>query len=194
MSTKLLVQKKIYLESGIHIGMKRKSKDMKKFIYKIRPDGLAILDLKKIDERIKVVAKFLARSKKLLVASRKAVAKNAIEKFGEVVGAKVVTGRFPPGMLTNPHLEIFYEPDVVFIVDPITDDQALDEAIKAKIPVVSICDSASEIRGIDLVIPANNRSRKSLAFLFWLLAREILKERGEIKTDKEYKLKIKDFA
>lgn len=193
MASKLLVPKKSYLASGIHFGSKRKTKDMKKFIYRIRPDGVAIFDLEKIDERIKVAAKFLARAKKILVASRKPIAKSAIEKFGEIVGAKVVAERFPPGMLTNPKLDIFYEPDVVLIVDPIIDEQALSEAIKASIPLVAICDSMHETRGIDLIIPANTRSRKSLAFLFWLLAREVLKERGKIKSDKDYKFSIKDF-
>ncbi len=190
---KLLLPKQQYLSSGIHIGMKVKTENMKKFIYKVRGDGLAIIDLKKIDERIRVAAKFLARAKKILLVSRKAVAYRAIKKLGEIIGAKVITGRFPPGMLTNPNLEEYFEPDVILISDPIIDEQALEEAVKAQVPIISFCNTIHETKFIDLIIPMNNQGRKSIALACWLLAREILKERGEIKSNKEFKYKLEDF-
>ncbi|MDI6799006.1 MAG: 30S ribosomal protein S2, partial [Candidatus Aenigmarchaeota archaeon] len=164
------------------------------FIYKIREDGLTVLNLRKIDERIRVAAKFLARSEKILLVSRKQVAFECMKKFGEVIGAKVITGRFMPGTLTNVAYKDFFEADVVFIVDPLVDYQALREAVKAKVPVVAVCDTFNETRDIDLIIPANNKGKKALATLFWLLARNILKERGEIKSDSEFKYKISDFS
>lgn len=190
---KLLLPKQQYLASGIHIGMKLKTKGMKKFIYKIRGDGLAIINLKKIDERIRVAAKFLARAENKLLVSRKAVAHQAIRKLGELIEAKVVTGRFPPGMLTNPNLEEYFEPDIILISDPIVDEQALEEAVKAQIPIISFCNTIHETKFIDLIIPMNNQGRRSIALVCWLLAREVLKEKGEIKSNKEFRYKLEDF-
>jgi len=194
MPVKLLIPRKDYLATGICFGAKTKTKDMKEFIYKTRPDGLTILNLKKIDERIRIAAKFLARSKNILIASRKKIARKAVEKFGEAINAKVFVGRFLPGTLTNPACEYFYEADVVVITDPLTDKRALQEAVKARVPIVAICNTFNETKYVDLVIPANNRGRKSIGLIFYLLAKEILKEKGEIKSDDEFKFKLEDFV
>ena len=194
MPAKLLISRQEYLASGIHIGMKQKTADMKEFIYKIRPDGLAVLNLRKVDERIRIVAKFLSRLKNILIVSRKSISFESIKKFGEVVGAKVIAGRFMPGTLTNPQYKNFFEADAVLIVDPLIDHQILRESAKARVPIVAICDTFNETRNIDLILPANNKGKKALATLFWLLAMEILKERGEIKSDKEFSYKIEDFG
>ncbi|MEM5853442.1 MAG: 30S ribosomal protein S2 [Candidatus Aenigmatarchaeota archaeon] len=193
MPVKLLIPKQQYLASGIQMGMKLKTKDMKEFIYKVRPDGLAVLNLRKIDERIRIAAKFLARCKSIAVASKKSPIQKGIEKFANVIKATAFTGRFLPGTLTNPSFKKYMEADVVLLIDPMVDSQALEEAVKARIPVVAICNSFNETRDVDLIIPANNKGKKALATLLWLLAREILKERGEIKSDKEYQLKVEDF-
>lgn len=189
----LLLSKQAYLASGIHIGMKQKTKQMKEFIYKIRPDGLAVLNLQKIDERIRIAARFLAKHKNIILASRKPVTPSALKKFSELVGAKLIIGRFMPGTLTNPHFRDYFEADVVLVTDPQNDVQAVSEAVRARIPVVAICDTGNEIGSVDLIIPANNKGRRAVATLFWLLAREILKERGEIKSDEEFKPKLEEF-
>lgn len=194
MPVKMLMTREKYLASGIHIGMKQRTEQMKEFIYKIRPDGLAVLNLKKIDDRIRDAAKFLSRCNRILVVGRKSIAKEALEKFGEVISAEVVTGRFMPGTLTNPRYKKYFEADVILISDTIDDYQALKEAVKARVPIVAVCDTINETRDIDLIIPANNKGRKSLATVYWLLAREILKERGKIKSDSEFKYKIEDFG
>lgn len=194
MPARLLTSRKQYLASGIHIGTKQRTRQMKEFIYKIRPDGLSILNLKKIDERIRIAGKFLARHTKILVASRKPIAANILKKFSEIVKCEVVTGRFMPGTLTNPSYKKYFEAEIVLVVDPLLDSQVIKETLKARIPVIGICDTFNETKNLDLIIPANNRSAKSLSLLFWLLAREVLKERGEIKTYKDFKLKPEDFV
>lgn len=194
MPVKFLIPKEQYLASGIHIGMKQRSEQMKEFIYKIREDGLSVLNLRKIDERIRIAAKFLSRLQNILVTSRKIVAKEAIEKFAEIIGAKAISTRFMPGTLTNPNYKNFFEAEAILIVDPLLDVQALQEAVKARVPVIAVCDTSNETKDIDLIIPANNKGKKALATLFWLLAREILKERKEITSDKEFKYKIDDFG
>jgi len=190
MTEKLLVSKQDYLSAGIHIGMKSRTKDMKKFIYKIREDGLAVLDLKVLDERIKVAAKFLTDAKKILVVGRKFNSHKPIKKFCEIIGCDYVIGRFMPGTLTNPSYKKFVEPDVVLLTDPLSDYQALKEAVDSRTPVVALCDTFNETRNIDLIIPCNNKGRKSLALIYWLLAREILKNKGK----KEFKYKLEDFS
>ncbi len=187
--TELLIPKQEYLSAGIHIGMKSRTKDMKKFIYKVREDGLAVLDLKLLDERIRIAANFLANCEKILVVGRKINAHKPIKKFAEIVGCDYVTGRFMPGTLTNPHYKNFMEPDVVLLTDPLSDHQALDEALDSRIPIVALCDTFNETRNIDLVIPCNNKGKKSLALVYMLLAKEILKKRGK----KEFKYKLEDF-
>lgn len=189
MAKELLVTKQEYLSSGIHIGMKSKTKDMKKFIYKVREDGLSVLNLKMLDERIAIAGKFLANTKNILVVGRKLNAHETIKKFSEIVGTDYVVGRFMPGALTNPNYEKFVEPDVVLLADPLSDRQALKEAISSRTPIVALCDTFNETKNIDLIIPCNNKGRKSLALVYWMLAREILKNRGE----KEFNYKIEDF-
>lgn len=194
MVAEFLVPREEYLAAGVHIGMKQRARQMRPFIYKIRPDGLAVMNLQIIDERLRYAAKFLSRAKKLLVVSRKSVAHDAIDKFAEIVGAKSVKGRFMPGMLTNPQYKDFFEADAVLIVDPIVDYQIVREAVTARVPVVAICDTSTEINNIDLVIPANNKGIRSVTLIFWILAREILKEREAIKANEEFKYKVEDFS
>jgi small subunit ribosomal protein S2 len=194
MSTKLLIPRNDYLASGMHIGEKQRTEDMKEFIYKIRSDGLAVLNVRKIDDRIRVAAKFIARSNKAIVVGRKQVSHEAIKKFCEVTGSQCVVGRFLPGTLTNPKFKRYFEADVLILSDPLIDYQALKESVSARVPVISICDTFNETRNIDLVIPANNKSKKAMATVFWLLAREILKIRGQIKSDSDFKYTIEDFG
>lgn len=193
MQEKLLTQRKNYLAYGVYIGGKNVTKDMRDFVYKIKPDGLAILNVRKIDKRIRVAAKFLTRHKNILIASRKKFTKNMVEKFGEMIGAKVSTGRFLPGTLTNPKSENYYEAEVLLIIDPEADKRALEEAVKARVPIVAISNSTIEVKNVDLIIPANNRSKKPLGLVFYLLSREILKERGVIKSYEEFKYTPEDF-
>jgi small subunit ribosomal protein S2 len=190
MTEELLVPKQDYLSAGIHIGMKSRTADMKKFIYKVREDGLAVLDLKILDERITTAAKFLSNAKKILVVGRKLNSHTPVKKFCEVIGCDYIIGRFMPGTLTNPSYKKFIEPNVILLTDPLSDYQSLKEAVESRIPVVALCDTFNETRNIDFVIPCNNKGKKSLALVYWLLAGEILKNRGE----KEFKHKLEDFV
>ena len=192
--TRLLIPRNDYLASGLHIGMKQRTADMKEFIYKIRSDGLSVLNLRKVDERIRSAAKFIAQSQKVMVVGRKQVAHEPIRKFCELTGSECVVGRFLPGTLTNPKFRKYFEAGIIVISDPLIDYQALQESVSARVPIIGICDTFNETRNLDLIIPANNKSRKSLATLFWLLAREVLKLRGKISSDKEFKFTIDDFG
>lgn len=174
-----------YLAAGIHIGTQQKNEDMKSYIYRVRNDGLYVLDVKKTDERIRSAAKFLAKfpPEKILVVSRRQYGQKPIEDFAKLVGAKAIAGRFIPGTLTNPNLSSFIEPEVLVITDPRGDEQALKEASDIGIPVVSLCDTDNAASRIEVVIPTNNKGKKALAIIYWLLAREILREREQLPED-----------
>ena len=193
---KFLVPTDEYLKSGIHIGTKFKTRYMEKFIYKTRPDGLSVLNLQRIDERIGIAAKFLARynPEDILVVGRRESAWKPITMFGKVIGAKVYAGRYPPGILTNPGLENYIEVKKLLAVDLWPDRNAVMDSMKIGIPVIALCDTNNQSNNIDLVIPGNNKGKKSLGLFFWILAREYLKARGIIKNDKEFKEKVEDFT
>jgi small subunit ribosomal protein S2 len=191
----LLIPEEVYLTSGVHIGTQQKSADMKPFIFKVRSDGLYVLDIKKTDMRLRVAAKFLSYfqpDKILLVAARQYSQKPG-RLFASTIGAEVFAGRFVPGTLTNPKVPQYVEPDVLFVTDPAADQQALREALSIGIPIVALCDANNETRNVDIVIPTNNKGRKALATVYWLLTREVLKARGVIKNDEEFDKKIEEF-
>ena len=183
------------LSAGIHIGTRIKTKNMEPFIYRVRPDGLYVLDIKKTDERIRVAAKFLSRfepSKIAVVASR-LYGRQPVRKFCELTGAIPIVGRFIPGSLSNPLYPNRIEPEVIVVTDPRADSQAVTEAAKVGVPVVALCSTDNNFEGIDLIIPTNNKGRKALATIYWLLARQVLRERGELAPDQDLNVPIEDF-
>jgi small subunit ribosomal protein S2 len=182
-----------FLSAGMHIGMKQQTKSMKKYIYKVREDGLAILDLQTIENKINMAGKFLSKFNRIMVVSRKSGAWKSAIKFAEAVEGKANIGRFLPGTITNPNFPGYYEPDVLVVTDPLVDSQAIEEASKMRIPIVALCDTSNETSLIDFIIPVNNKGRKSLSMVYFLLAREMQKTRGKIKEDSDFKYKPEDF-
>jgi small subunit ribosomal protein S2 len=195
MEDQLLANQSDYLEAGIHIATKVKTPGMKKFIYKVREDGLYLLDLKTIDNRIRVAASMIARyePKEVVITASRIYAIVAAQKFAEIINAQFIKGRVTPGVFTNPNRPDFMEPKLIFISDSRNEKQAVKEASKSNIPIIALSDTDNSTKYIDLIIPANNRGRKSLAFIYFLLAREVLKERGTIKSNDEFKYSISDF-
>ena len=191
----LLVPLEMYLQAGVHIGTHSCTKHMEKFVFRVRPDGLYILDIRKTDERLRIAARFLSRfePEKVMAISTRQYGQQPVLKFAEYTGAKPVIGRFIPGTLTNPRLEWYYEPDVLLLTDPRADSQALDEAMEVGIPVVAFASTDNKLGGIDLVIPANNKGRKSLALLYWILTRQILRERGILGPTEDLPVTYEDF-
>jgi small subunit ribosomal protein S2 len=191
----LLLPRDTMLSAGIHIGTRMKTLDMEPFIYRVRPDGLFVLDVKKTDDRIRVTAKFLSRYEpsKVAVAATRLYAHEPVKKFCQLTGATPLIGRFIPGQLSNPQYPNRVDPEVIVVSDPRADAQAVKEASKVGIPIVALCSTDNEFSGVDLVIPTNNKGRRALAVIFWLLARQILRERGELGPDKDPPVNIEDF-
>ncbi|WP_247001283.1 30S ribosomal protein S2 [Halosolutus gelatinilyticus] len=176
----LLIPVEDYLGAGVHIGTQQKTEDMERFIHRVRTDGLYVLDVSKTDQRIRTAADFLSNytPEQILVTSSRQYGRFPAEKFAEAVGARARTGRFIPGTLTNPKYDGYIEPDVVVVTDPIGDAQAVKEAITVGIPVIAMCDSNNQTSNVDLVVPTNNKGRKALSVVYWLLANEVLDRRG----------------
>jgi len=186
---------KYVLSTGIRVGTQVKTKFMIPFITKATNEGLYIIDSKKTLSRIQTAAKFINRANisKVFICSGREYASTPIEKFCELIGTTPMLGRFMPGTLTNPLLPYYIEPELVLVADPQVDEQAILEATNAGIPVIAIANTDNVTSKVDLVIPANNRGRKSLAAIYWLLAREILLQKGNIKADESMKYEIEDF-
>ncbi|MCE5337630.1 MAG: 30S ribosomal protein S2 [Methanomicrobiaceae archaeon] len=175
-----LVPVEEYLAAGVHIGTQQKSKDMMKFIYRVRGDGLYILDIQATDDRVKTAAKFLSQYEpaKILVVTSRQYGQYPAKKFADAIGGMAVIGRFIPGMLTNQRLNKYIEPDVIVVTDPIGDAQAINEAVQTGIPIVALCDTNNMTKYVDMVIPTNNKGRKALSVIYFLLAKELLRLRG----------------
>jgi small subunit ribosomal protein S2 len=191
----LLVPEDTYLTAGVHIGTQQKSASMRRFVYKIRYDGLYVLDIKETDRRIRLAAKFLARfpPDKILAVSQRQYGQKPVRIFAKAIGATAFSERFVPGCLTNPNLAEYIEPKVLVVTDPATDQQALSEAVSIGIPVVGLCDVNNETRNVDLVIPANNKGRVALATVYWLLAREVLRARNGPEAESAFSFSVEDF-
>jgi len=194
-SSELLLPQDTLLSAGIHIGTRMKTKDVEPFVYRVRPDGLYVLDIQKTDERIRIAAKFLARFEppRIVAVAARLYARTPVERFCEVTGATPIIGRFIPGLLSNPLYPSRIEPEIVIVSDPRADGQAVTEGSTVGIPVIGLCSTDNEFRNLDIVIPINNKGRRALAVIYWLLARQILREKGEIPPDGDIGLSIDDF-
>ena len=193
---KFLVPRDVYLKSGIHIGTKFRTYYMEQFIYKIRPDGLSVLNLQKIDERIKVAAGFLAQynPEDILVICKRQNGWKAVELFGKLAGIRVFAGRYTPGILTNPNLEQYTEAKIMLVVDAWPDRNSVLDAVKIGIPIIALCDTNNQSNFIDFVVPCNNKGKKSLGLLFYILTQEFLRLKGKLKESEEIKEKLEDFT
>jgi len=191
-----LVAQDQYLKSGIHIGTKFRTGYMNPFIYKTRPDGLSVLNLQKIDERIRLAANLLSQyaPEDVLIASRRENGWKAVRAFGRHTGVKVFAGRYPPGILTNPKLDTYMEVKVILVTDSWPDRNAIKDAIQIGIPVIALCDTNNQSNEIDLVVPCNNKGKKSLGLLFYILAREYLRLRGKLGENEEPSFALEEFV
>ena len=191
----LLIDEDTFLTCGVHIGTKQKSKDMEPYVYKVRDDGLRILNVNLTSEKITEAANFLKdyEPKDVLVVSARQYGWKPAKKFADACGFTCIAGRFTPGRLTNPEMRFFIEPKIIVLTDPAADAQAFREAVNISIPVIAMCDSNNLTTDIDIVVPGNNKGRRSLALIYWLMAREILRIKGELPADGELEETIDAF-
>jgi small subunit ribosomal protein S2 len=190
-----LVSLEEYIKAGVHIGTKIKNKQTKKFIARVRSDGLAIIDVMKLDERLRLSTKLLSKYKpyQILAVGRRETARKPLQMLNKYTGINVYPKRYPPGLLTNPALDIFKDVDVVIITDPILDRNALLDAYRTGKITIAFVDTNNSLGYIDIAIPANNRGAKSLALLYYIIAREYLRNRGLLSKREELPVSYEEF-
>jgi small subunit ribosomal protein S2 len=195
MDEETLVSSAEYMEVGIQIGTRIKTPGMSRFIYKRREDGLYLLELATIDKKIRAAAKLLAtyEQKDIVATASRIYAIAPAKKFAEITGTRMISGRVMPGVFTNPNRGDFEEPEIVLVSDTRNERQAVKEASKIDAPIVALCDTDNWIKFVDLAIPCNNKGRRSLALIYYLLAREFMKAKGLIKDNSEFNYTVSDF-
>ena len=176
----LLISLEDYVRTGIHLGTKVITPDMKKFVYRRRADSIGVLNTTLIDENIKKAIEIISKyspSEIMLVCKREA-GWEAAKILESVLGWKVFTKKYPSGIMTNIQLEKFYEPELVIVCDPWVDHNTLNDAVRTNKKVIALCDTNNFTKNVNLIIPCNNKGSKSLGLVFYLLARGYTEKRN----------------
>ncbi|MCR4285006.1 MAG: 30S ribosomal protein S2 [archaeon] len=166
-----------YIKTASYLGTKVITPTMRKYVYRRRLDGLAILNTLLVDKKLADGIDFIKQYKPeewTLVCKREAGWRPA-KMFSELTGVRIFTKKYPSGVLTNTVLEDFIETKMIVICDPWLDKNALADAKNIRIPVAGICDTNNHTTNLDIVMIGNNKSNKSLGLFFWLMAREYMK-------------------
>ena len=168
-----LVSMEDYLKASIHLGTKVITPDMRRYVYRRRADGLAVFNTALLDDMIRQGAEFLSEfaPKDTIIVCKREAGWKAVKKFSEITGIRAFTKKYPAGILTNTTLSNFLETNMIFICDPWLDKNALEDANRIRIPVLSICDTNNFTKGVTRIIPGNNKSSKSIGMILYLLAK-----------------------
>ena len=166
-----------YIKTASYLGTKVITPTMRKYVYRRRLDGLAILNTLLVDKKLKDAVDFITKFKPeewTLVCKREA-GWRAAKMFSELTGVRLFTKKYPAGVLTNTELPNFFETKMIMICDPWLDKNALADAKRVRVPVVGICNTNNHTADIDVLIIGNNHSNKSLGLFFWLISKEYMK-------------------
>jgi len=187
---------KLLLAANVHLGSKNADPQMHRYIWRRRRDGVNIIHLGKFWEKLLLAARVivtLENPEDLVVVSARQFGQRAVFKFAQYTKAQYIGGRYTPGTFTNQIQKQFLEPRVLLITDPTTDSQPIAESSYVNIPVIAFCDTDCSVANVDVVIPCNNKSANSLALVYWLLAREVLRMRGAISRAENWNVMVDLF-
>ncbi len=178
--TDMLVPLEEYVKTGIYIGKRAVTPDMKPFVYRRRADGLAIFNTDIIDEKLKEAIEFLSKfaPEDTILVCKRQYGWEVAEMFSRLTGIRVFTKKYPAGVLTNTKLPDFFENELTIVTDSWLDKNALLDTVRVRKKVLMICDTNNFAKGADQIIIGNNKSSKSLGIIFYVLARGYCKARG----------------
>lgn len=192
---------KLMLACGVHIGEQNLNPAMTRYAFKRNDKGFHIIDIRKTWEKIVIAARVIVtieNPKDLCVvavspANETSYAQRAVLKFAHYIGARPIAGRITPGTFTNQQQSNYLEPRLLIASDPRYDHQPIVEASYVNLPVIAFANVHHNIRGVDIVIPCNTQSKNSIACVYWLLAREVLRLRGTVPRDQPWSVLLDMF-
>jgi len=177
------------LAAKSHLGHVNCQYQMNQYVFKRAPSGAHIFDVNKCWEKINLAARIIAaidNPEDVCIVSSKDIGQRAILKFAKFIRATSCASRFSPGTFTNHSQAGFREPRLIIVTDPTVDHQAIREASYVNIPVIALCDTDSPTKYVDVVIPCNNRAPHSIGLIYWFLAREVQRLKGNLSRSEEW--------
>jgi len=178
------------LAAGTHLGAGNDNFQMSSYVFKKRND-VCIIDVKKTWEKLLLAARVIASIENpadVCVISSRNYGQRAVLKFALHTGATAIAGRFTPGTFTNQIQAAFKEPRILVVTDPAADHQAIMESSYVNIPVISFCNTDSPTKYVDIAIPCNIKSIHAVGLMWWMLAREVRRMRGDTSRITEWEV------